>query len=307
MTAHKSLSTRPYTVPEDHDVPALQQDLRFMQARRRMLALLGGTGSLALLSACAGGGGNDDTTSTPVSSTTPTPTPTPTPTSTPTSTSSDCVAHPTETNGPYPADGSNSANGAVANVLIASGIVKEDIRTSFNGLSGTAAGVEMRLKISLQNVNNSCAPLEGYAIYVWHCTATGTYSVYEVTSQNYLRGVGVTDANGEVSFNSIFPGCYSGRYPHIHFEVYQSLNTATHYNNRLLVSQMAMPASECSYVYSVESSTYGNSGSNFTRTSVSSDNVFGDNTSAQIAAQTLEMTGNTTDGYDATVTVGLSV
>ena len=162
------------------------------------------------------------------------------------------------------------------------------------------------MTISLQNVNNSCAPLEGYAIYVWHCTATGQYSVYEVTNQNYLRGVGVTDANGEVSFTTIFPGCYSGRYPHIHFEVYQSLSSATHYNNRILVSQIAIPASECSYVYSVASG-YGNSGSNFTRTSINGDNVFGDNTSEEIAAQTLAMTGDTNDGYDATVTVGLAV
>ncbi|MAP93716.1 MAG: intradiol ring-cleavage dioxygenase [Ponticaulis sp.] len=276
-----------------------------MKARRRLLALMGSTGSVALLSACAGGGSSDTTsTPTPSATSTPTPTPTPTPTSTPTGS---CVAHPTETNGPYPADGSNRANGAVANVLIDSGIVRSDIRDSFGSASGTAAGVEMRLKISLQNVNNNCAPLEGYAIYVWHCTATGTYSVYEVADQNYLRGVLETDANGEVEFTTIFPGCYSGRYPHIHFEVYSSLSTATHYNNRLLVSQMALPASECSYVYNIASGTYGNSGANFTRTSVSSDNVFGDNSSEQIEAQTIVLTGDTTDGYDGTVTVGLSV
>ena len=66
-------------------------------------------------------------------------------------------------------------------------------------------------------------------MYLWHCTADGNYSLYSsgITNQNYLRGVQVSDASGLVSFTSIFPGCYSGRWPHIHFEVYRSLALAT--------------------------------------------------------------------------------
>lgn len=45
--------------------------------------------------------------------------------------------------------------------------------------------------------------------------------------ENYLRGVQVTNASGQVSFTTVFPGCYTGRYPHTHFEVYSSLGLAT--------------------------------------------------------------------------------
>lgn len=150
----------------DHSHSGLATDLKYIMARRRALKLLGGGSSFALLTACAGGGsGSGSSTSTPSSSSTstPTPTPTPTPTSTSTATAGECVAHPTETNGPYPADGSNNANGAVANVLIESGIVRSDIRSSFNGSTGTADGVDMTLTITLSNVNDSCAALAGYA------------------------------------------------------------------------------------------------------------------------------------------------
>ena len=48
-----------------------------------------------------------------------------------------------------------------------------------------------------------------------------------VADENYLRGVQEADANGVVTFQSIYPAAYSGRWPHIHFEVYPSLDLAT--------------------------------------------------------------------------------
>lgn len=220
------------------------------------------------------------------------------------SSSSTCLADPTETNGPYPADGSNARNGAVVNVLDDTGIVRTDIRPSFGSSTAIATGVYFRLTITVVDVSNGCTPLAGYAVYIWHCTSTGQYSLYDLPNENYLRGVAETDANGQVIFTSIFPGCYSGRYPHIHFEVYPSLTTATTYANRLLVSQMAMPSAACSTVYA-GSSLYSGSGSNFAATSTASDNVFGDNTSAQIALQTPVLTGDITNGYTGTITIGL--
>ena len=151
----------------------------------------------------------------------------------------------------------------------------------------------------------SCAPLEGYAVYIWHCDVYGKYSLYDYPSENYLRGVGVTDANGQVTFTTIFPGCYDGRYPHIHFEVYPSLARATAYSNRVLCSQFAMPAAACNTVYAT--SAYSSSKTNFSGESISTDNIFGDNTSAQQTAMTISMTGDTTNGYTGTVTVGLSI
>ena len=48
-----------------------------------------------------------------------------------------------------------------------------------------------------------------------------------VENENYLRGVQAAGGDGIVTFTSVFPACYSGRWPHIHFEVYPSLDAAT--------------------------------------------------------------------------------
>lgn len=286
-----------------HDLQALET--RLLQ-RRRLLGLMGAGGGALLLGACSGGGSSDSaSTTTSSSATTTTTTTTGTGSTGGTSSASGCVVPATETNGPYPSDGSNTANGVLSNSLIATGVVRSDIRSSFGSLSGTAAGVPVTLTINLQNTNASCAALADYAIYLWHADANGQYSIYDLPQQNYLRGVQATNASGQATFTTIFPGCYDGRYPHLHFEVFRSLATATAYANRLLVSQFAMPADACSAVYAT--SGYPSSASRFARTSIASDGIFGDNSSAQQAAMTLAMSGSPTAGYTASVTVGLAV
>jgi protocatechuate 3,4-dioxygenase beta subunit len=294
---------------DDHD-RGLAFDLGALQrqvlARRRMLGLLAAGGSALLLEACGGSGDSGAaSTSTGATATTTGTGTTGTGTTGTGTTGSACSATPTETNGPYPADGSNMANGVLSNILNTSGVVRGDIRASIGGLSGTAAGVPVTLTINLVNTNASCAALADYAIYIWHCDAAGLYSLYDLPQQNYLRGVQATNANGQATFTAIFPGCYAGRYPHIHFEVYRSLATATNYANRLLVSQFAMPAAACAAVYAAGG--YGQSAARFTQTNTSSDNVFGDNTAAQVAAMTPALTGDPAAGYAGSVTVGLAL
>lgn len=155
------------------------------------------------------------------------------------------------------------------------------------------------------NVNASCAPLAGYAVYVWHCDRDGRYSLYDLPSESYLRGVGVTDANGQVSFTTVFPGCYAGRWPHIHFEVFSSFANATSGRYAVLVGQLALPSTAAALVYN-DASGYTSSIRNFAGVSLNGDNVFGDNSAAQLAQQTPAMTGNVTDGYVATATIGIA-
>ena len=133
-----------------------------------------------------------------------------------------CARIPSETEGPFPADSSNGPN-----VLNVSGVVRSDIRSSFGGLSGTADGVPLTIVLSIVAVS-TCEVLAGRAVYLWHCDRLGRYSLYSsgAANQNYLRGVQEADAAGRVTFTSIFPGCYAGRWPHIHFEVYPSLAAA---------------------------------------------------------------------------------
>ena len=276
-----------------HDLDRLASGL--MQ-RRRALAWLAGAGAsaLPLLPLIGCGGGGDDSTST---STTTTTTTTTTGTTTGTTTSSSCSVIPTETNGPYPADGSTSLN-----ALLMSGIVRSDIRSSFNGATGVAAGIALTVTLTLVNTSSSCASLAGYAIYIWHCDRSGLYSLYStgVTGENYLRGVQETDSNGQVTFTTIFPACYSGRWPHIHFEVYPSLATATRVSNVSKISQIAMPQAECSAVYATTG--YSASVSNLSQVSLATDNVFSDGASLE----TPTISGSVSAGYAIALTVGIA-
>jgi protocatechuate 3,4-dioxygenase beta subunit len=291
---------------QDHDL-GLAHDLVAINAlasRRRALRWFAGAGAGALLTACDGSGLSAGAIVSPTPSPSPSATATPTGT-TPTPTAG-CVADPTETNGPYPADGTNSSSGLTSNALTAANVVRSDIRPSFIGTSAAiAAGVQVTLTLTVVNVNSACAPLAGYAIYLWHCDRDGKYSLYDLPNESYLRGVGVTDANGQVSFTTIFPGCYAGRWPHIHFEVFSSLSNATSGRYAALVSQLAMPAAACSDVYN-NFSGYSTSVRNLAGVSLAGDNVFGDNSSAQIAQQTPAMSGNATAGYTATAVIGLA-
>lgn len=218
------------------------------------------------------------------------------------SVSTACVTEiPQETAGPYPADGSNASRQSL-NVLTMSGIVRQDIRSSL-GTGNVAAGVPCTIELTLVNTNANCAPLANYALYAWHCDRDGNYSMYSngVTSEDYLRGVQVSDSNGKLSFTSIFPACYSGRWPHVHFEIYPSLDKATASSNAVHTSQLAIPRDSCDAVYATDG--YAQSVTNLSRLSLETDNIFSDGYSTQLAT----VTGDVTSGYMLSLTVGVAV
>ncbi|PHV51213.1 intradiol ring-cleavage dioxygenase [Janthinobacterium sp. BJB301] len=213
-----------------------------------------------------------------------------------------CTVIPEETGGPYPADGTNTNGGSIINVLNQSGVVRSDIRASFNGATGVAAGVPLTINLQLLNASGNCASLAGYAVYLWHCDREGLYSLYSsgVTAQNYLRGVQETDSAGNLSFTTIFPGCYAGRMPHVHFEVYPSLAKAASAANRIKTSQFTFPMATLSEAYTA--SGYTASVRNLSQISYATDNVFSDGTSLQMAT----VTGNATQGYVVTLIVAVN-
>jgi protocatechuate 3,4-dioxygenase beta subunit len=198
---------------------------------------------------------------------------------------------PEETGGPFPGDGSNGAN-----VLNQSGIVRRDITSSFGSSTTKAEGVPLDIAMTINDFANNKSPLVGGAVYVWHCDREGRYSLYSerVTSENYLRGVQETDDRGQVRFTTIFPACYSGRWPHIHFEVYPGLAKATNGANKIATSQMALPEATCQAVYAT--SGYEQSLSSMSRVSLETDNVFRDGYDLQIPT----VTGDPTNGYQLT-------
>jgi protocatechuate 3,4-dioxygenase beta subunit len=203
---------------------------------------------------------------------------------------------PEETAGPYPGDGSNGPN-----VLTESGIVRRDITSSFGSSSGTAEGAPLTISMKIVDASTGSAKA-GAAVYVWHCTREGGYSLYSqgVTDQNFLRGVQETAGDGTVTFTSIFPAAYSGRWPHIHFEVYDSLDTATAAGTMLATSQIALPKDICDEVYAT--SGYEQSVQNLAQTSLTSDMVFGDDGGIH---QLATMSGSVDDGLTAQLTVGV--
>ena len=203
-------------------------------------------------------------------------------TTTTTTGSGSCTEAPTETEGPFPTKQPSS--------YVRSNIVDD------------RAGVPFTLNISIQNKNNSCAALANAIVDIWHCDKDGNYSEYggtgmqstNYTAVHFLRGRQVTDANGLVTFTSIFPGWYSGRATHIHVHIYNVSVTS------LKVTQIAFPEGSSSAVTIVNTTSYSKGMSGYT--SNANDNVFGDGYSAELAT----VTGSVSDGYTLTHTIAVA-
>lgn len=239
--------------------------------RKQFLRGLGlvGLGSLTipLFNSC---GGDDDATAT---------------TTTNSSTSGTCSITASETAGPFP-------------TITPSTLVKTDI-------SSDRTGVAFAINITVKNTNASCAALKGAIVDIWHCDKDGYYSEYggtamqtaNFTTVHFLRGRQTTDANGLVTFTSIFPGWYSGRATHIHVHVYNAAGTS------LLVTQIAFPEATNSAVVLVNASTangYSKGMSGYTYNA--SDNVFSDSVANELAT----VTGSVAAGYVLTHTINVA-
>lgn len=186
-------------------------------------------------------------------------------------TNTSCSSTPSETEGPFPTKTPTS-------------LVKNDIRSD-------REGTLLSVNITIQNKNKSCAGLAGAMVDIWHCDANGYYSEYggtgmqsvNMTAVHFLRGRQTTDANGLVSFTSIYPGWYSGRAPHIHVHIYDSTGKS------LLVTQIALPEDISKIVYT--QGAYASHGQ--ADTSNAKDNVFGDGVSLEMSS----VSGSPSAGY----------
>ncbi|WP_193609128.1 3,4-dioxygenase subunit beta [Nocardioides lijunqiniae] len=279
------MTSRPHAHDEleDHDL-GLSHDLpriveRNRVGRRGLLGILGGVGLVAVAGCAA-----DDSASSAAGGTA--------------GSTVDVAAGeiPEETAGPFPGDGSNGVN-----VLTESGIVRSDLTTSFGTASGVAEGVPVTVRLRVYDLaGTDVSAMAGAAVYLWHCDRDGEYSMYSesIAAENYLRGVQETAADGTVEFTTIFPAAYSGRWPHMHFEVYRTLADATSYTNKLRTSQLALPEDVCTEVYATAEG-YEASVDTLQQTSLDSDMVFGDGSSLQMAA----VAGSVEDGYTVTLNV----
>jgi len=289
------------TTHHDHDHDrGLELDLPTLMTRRRALQVFGGLGlgaGLVAVTGCGSSSTASGASSTSASTATAVSSTSTTAAAATTTDATTCSEIPDETAGPYPGDGSNGPD-----VLGESGVVRSDITTSFAGMSGTATGTPLTLRFKVLDVATGCTPKAGAAVYVWHADAQGRYSLYSsgATNQNYLRGVQEVDADGWVAFHSIFPGCYDGRWPHVHFEVYESLADASNVKNKIATSQLALPQDVADKVYA-DTSLYPSSATNLKRVSLTSDMVFKDSWQSELGT----VTGDTTTGFVAQLNVGV--
>lgn len=185
-----------------------------------------------------------------------------------------CTLIPSETAGPFPLDLTDN-----------NFYFRQDIRED---RTGALHHVKMRI-IGLEN----CLPMSNLRVNIWHCDRIGNYSGYgNQTGLTYLRGYQITDSNGEVTFVTIFPGWYTGRIAHIHFQVYVSSVYAA-------VSQLTYPLVEKNAIYaeSPEIYTKGADPLNFNQ-----DGVFADGHALQLAT----LAENTeTSSYDSFLEVAI--
>lgn len=199
--------------------------------------------------------------------------------------SGSCTVAPTETEGPFPTKSPSS--------YVRSNIV--DGRT----------GVPFTMQITIQNANNGCAALAGAIVDVWHCDKDGNYSEYggtgmqstDYTAVHFLRGRQVADANGLVTFTSIFPGWYTGRATHIHVHIYNSSGTS------LKVTQIAFPEGSSSAVTVVNTTASGYTKGMSGYTANAADNVFSDDTAG---VQLATVSGTVAAGYTLTHKIAVS-
>ena len=258
-------------------------DITTLVTRRRVLAMVGAGAGAFALAACSTTSSSGSTTTATASTAT-------------TATASAASEIPQETNGPYPADGTNGVN-----VLEESGIVRSDITSSLDG-GTTVEGTPLSFTFALTDMANDNRPFEGAAVYLWQCDADGQYSMYSegVEDETYLRGIQAAGADGTVTFETIVPGCYSGRWTHMHFEVYPDAASATNADNAIATSQVAFPQDILDAIYQLD--TYPSSAKNLAQLgSLDNDNVFGDGYDLEMGT----FSGDPTSGYVGSLAVAI--
>jgi protocatechuate 3,4-dioxygenase beta subunit len=191
-------ATRPIAVEADIDDD--DRPVGTFLSRREILVLLGAAGTATALAACAPASG------TPSASAGATGTAAGTPGASATGGAvvPSCIVVPELTEGPY---------------YIDTDLERSDIRPDTT-TGEVAAGTPLMLGFVVSILNGgACVPLAGAVVDVWHCDALGVYSGVSGDSGNFLRGVQRTDANGQATLATIYPGWYTGRAVHIHFKV----------------------------------------------------------------------------------------
>jgi protocatechuate 3,4-dioxygenase beta subunit len=228
--------------------------------RREAIAKIG-VASAALAFGCGGESNPIGPTTTAAGTTTP---------ATGGGTNTACAVTPSETVGPYPS---------------LTDLFRSDIRED-------RPGTPLTLTITVVNTNSNCSPVAGANVEIWQCDASGNYSEYGTQgARTYLRGIQTTNAQGQVTFTTVYPGWYQGRATHIHVEVVRDGVSSK-------VTQIAFPESTNAAVYGT--GVYAPRGQNPTINTA--DMVFADSLNSELAA----VSGDPATGLSATFQVSFA-
>lgn len=198
-----------------------------------------------------------------------------------------CSLIPTETEGPFP----------LRAALAGDALLRADITEG-------RPGVPLVLRIRLVDVTRGCRPISGAWVYVWHCDRDGEYSGYDgmngqsASPQTFLRGIQKSDAEGNVTFRTIYPGWYEGRITHIHCMVFLGGGPLTRVSPSQATTQFAFPADATAAVYA---SRLYPKGPNTSVLRLEDDNVFGDGAVSEM----LTLSGSVASGFAAGIVVGV--
>ena len=105
-------------------------------------------------------------------------------------------------------------------------------------------GVPLRLRLQIVD-SAACAPSRRARVDIWHCDSAGVYSGYDrerSAGARWLRGTQFADAQGVAAFNTLYPGWYEGRAPHIHVKAWLP-------DGRELTSQLYFPDALSDAIY----------------------------------------------------------
>jgi protocatechuate 3,4-dioxygenase beta subunit len=205
-----------------------------------------------------------------------------------------CALIPQETAGPFP----------LLKVLGDERMLRRDMAEG-------RPGVPLALTLKLVDIGRACAPIANAAVYAWACDKDGAYSGYQqpggidTRGQTFMRGVQLSNANGVVRFDAIYPGWYPGRITHIHFQVYLNANrgaslSANPGGSATATSQLVFPQAVSRAVY--DSPLYAARGQNTSVKDFAQDGIFRDGVSLQLA----KTKGSVESGFAAKLLVGVA-
>lgn len=197
-----------------------------------------------------------------------------------------CVVRPEQIEGPY---------------FTAERLERSDIRVEPT-TGAVKEGVPLALTFRVFGITDGCTPLAGATVDIWSCDAQGDYSAFEDTVQGFdtvgeswLRGYGVTNENGHVSFTTIYPGWYRGRAVHIHFKIRTTASANESYE---FTSQLYFDDSLSDQVFQREPYLRGE-----TRNTLNANDFIFTNGGQQLLLDLTETDG----GYAASFDIGLDL